>query len=314
MKRVIFSAFLAIASTLASSQAGELDVLVWNVERGANHFDDGPEKALRVIREANVDLVLMQESYDIDGERPKLGAWLASELKWQADQGESPHLCILTKHKILETYTHEPWHGIGARLATPLGEILAWSCWIDYRSYLPYYHAEHPEATVAELLDCERKHSSREKQTLALIETLRELGHLESNLPLLVGGDWNSPSHLDYGDSTKHLHHNRIIPVPTSIALMKTGMVDTFRNVHPDPIEVPGITWSPLVRTNKETGKPSPLDRIDRLYLKSTALVATQASTLPKKLEDESIPKAKRIFPSDHGAVRITLGDKKPSE
>ena len=307
MKHLILCAFLTIASTLATGHAGELDVLVWNVERGANHFDNGPEKALKVIREADVDLVLMQESYDIDGERPKLGAWLASELQWQAYQGESPHLCILTKHKILEKFTHEPWHGIGARISTPVGEILAWSCWIDYRSYLPYYFAEHPEATVDELLDCERKHSDREKQTLALIKRLRELGHLESNLPLLVGGDWNSPSHLDYGESTKHLHHNRVIPVPTSLALTKAGLVDAFRFVHPDPIKTPGITWSPLVRTNKETGKPSPLDRIDRLYLKSTSLVAKHASTLPKELEDESIPKAKRRFPSDHGAVRITL-------
>ena len=92
---------------------------------------------------------------------------------------------------------------------------------------------------------------------------------------------------------------------------MKAGFVDAFRTVHPDPIKTPGVTWSPLVRTNEKTGKPSPLDRIDRLYLKSASLVATHAFTLPKELEDEAIPKAKRLFPSDHGAVRVTLTSEK---
>lgn len=298
---------LAIAFTLAALPANELRVLVWNIERGANHFENGPEKALKIIRNSGAELVLMQESYDIEGERPKLGAWLGEQLGWKTHQGKSPHLCILTKHKILETFSHEPWHGIGARVATPTGEVLAWSCWIDYRSYLPYHQAKHPEATVEELLDCERKHSGREKQTMALIKHLEELGHLDAKVPLLVGGDWNSPSHLDYGENTKHLHQDRVIPIPTSLALMKAGLRDTFRKVHPDPIKMPGVTWSPLIRKDSKTGKPSPLDRIDRLYLKATSLRPTQAITLPKALEDEAIPKAKRQFPSDHGAVLTVL-------
>ena len=306
MKRAILAPLLAFLALSVSVQA-DLKVLVWNVERGANHFENGSEKALAVIRESGAELVLLQESYDIEGDRPKLGLWLASQLKWKAHQGDSPHLCILTKHEIRETYTHEPWHGIGAKIATPHGDILAWSCWIDYRNYLPYHLAEHPEATVAELLDCERKHSGREKQTLALIERLRALEHFDSPLPLLVGGDWNSPSHLDYGESTKHLHGGRILAIPTSLAFEKAGFIDTFRVVHPDPIKHPGITWTPLFRTDKETGKPRPLDRIDRLYLKSTSLRPTKAITYPKVLEEESIPKAKRIFPSDHSAVSITL-------
>ena len=143
---------------------------------------------------------------------------------------------------------------------------------------------------------------------------MRELGHLKSDVPLLVGGDWNSPSHLDYRDSTKHLHQNQVLPIPTSTALMNVGLIDTLRKVHPNPIKTPGVTWSPLVRTNKKTGKPSPLDRIDRLYLKSTSLVANHATTLPKLLEDEALPKAKRLFPSDHSAVKITLTVANPSK
>ena len=165
----------------------------------------------------------MQESYDIDGERPHLGSWLAAQLGWQAYQGDSPHLCILTKFTIAETFTHEPWHGIGARIQAPGGDILAWSCWIDYRAYLPYHQAEHPEASVDDLLECETTRSNRANQTKALLARLHELGHLNSTLPLLVGGDWNSPSHLDYDEDTKQLHHGLVVPIPTSLAFEAAG-------------------------------------------------------------------------------------------
>jgi hypothetical protein len=61
-------------------------VLSWNVQEGANRFDQGPEKVLEVIKASGANLVLMQESYDIAGDRPKLGPWLASQLGWQAHQ------------------------------------------------------------------------------------------------------------------------------------------------------------------------------------------------------------------------------------
>ena len=51
----------------------QLRVLVWNVWRGGNEVDRGPEKIQAIIRSARPDLVLLQESYDVDGERPTLG-------------------------------------------------------------------------------------------------------------------------------------------------------------------------------------------------------------------------------------------------
>ena len=81
----------------------------------------------------------MQESYDINGDRPKLGAWLAEQLGWNQWQGDSPHLCILTPYDIAETFAHEPWHGVGARLIDESGRpFIVWSIWLDYRAYITY--------------------------------------------------------------------------------------------------------------------------------------------------------------------------------
>jgi hypothetical protein len=66
------------------AQSNHLRVMVWNVLHGANDVTDGAEKALKIIRDAKPDIVLLQESYDINDERPKLGAWLAMNIKRRA--------------------------------------------------------------------------------------------------------------------------------------------------------------------------------------------------------------------------------------
>ncbi len=310
MKTFLTWLLMGLGLGAVAAPAEKLAVLLWNVERGANHFDHGPEKALKVIRDCGANLVLMQESYDIDGERPQLGPWLASQLGWQAYQGSSPQLCILTKFPILKTFRHEGWHGIGARFGAPGGDVIAWSCWIDHRAYLPDYLTDHPAATLAELLACETQNSDRVKDTAALIARLRTLGHLASPLPLLVGGDWNSPSHLDYGPDTRQLHRGHVIPMPSSLIFEQAGFSDTFRQLHRSALKTPGMTWTPIGRTNPRTRQPVALDRIDRLYLRGNGLRPVAATTLPAVLEKDSIRKANRTFPSDHCAVLTTFAER----
>ena len=56
-----FSCF-ALASILQTSDSpDQLRVMVWNVLRGGNSVQQGPEKALQVIRDAAPDVVLLQE-------------------------------------------------------------------------------------------------------------------------------------------------------------------------------------------------------------------------------------------------------------
>lgn len=44
--------------------------MVWNVLHGANDVTNGAEKVLKIIRETKPDIVLLQESYDINDDRP----------------------------------------------------------------------------------------------------------------------------------------------------------------------------------------------------------------------------------------------------
>jgi len=292
-----------------------LRVLVWNVLHGANDVEQGAEKALRILREASPDLVLMQESYDIDGDRPTLGRWLAAELGWHAHQATSPHLCVLTPHDLEATFFHHNWHGVGVRVRDRRDrEFVAYSTWIDYRAYLPYELRDQPGISDADLLLAESERSSRLPQACALLAHLEQQGHLDRDVPVLVGGDWNTPSHLDWtADTARVYRHRRALDLPVSLAMRDAGFTDVFRAVHPDPVQHPGLTWTPMFRA-PDDGTAMAFDRIDRLYLKNPApgrsqwqLQPAAATVLPRTWEPMSIPPSRRQFPSDHGAVLLDL-------
>ena len=322
-------AILAIAALALCIHAGDaaheqdpdgnsLRVLVWNVLHGANDVDEGPEKALAVIRHAKPDIVLLQESYDIDGDRPRLGEWLAGELGWNQHQAQSTHLCVLTPLELEATFFHHEWHGVGALLKdSQQRELLAWSIWIDYRAFVGYELRDNPDMSDELLLAAETERSNRLKQATAIIAHLRDAGQLDAKVPLLVGGDWNCPSHLDWTVDTARVYtHRRALPLPVSMAMHDAGFMDTFRVLHPDPVQYPGITWSPMFRGPRpgEIGTPQSYERIDRLYLKNPAqngsgwsLRPVSTHVLPMPWEDDSIPVRQRAFPSDHGAVVVDL-------
>lgn len=302
-----------------------LRVLAWNVLHGANDVADGPEKALAVIKESRADVVLMQESYDIKGDRPKVGAWLAEQLGWNQWQGDSPHLCILTRYDIAETFAHEPWHGVGARLVDDAGRsFIAWSIWLDYRAYITYELRDDPDMSDADVIALESVDSKRLPEATRIIARLKALGQLESPIPVLVGGDWNTPSHLDWTlDTSRVYKRRRDLPLPVSLAMKDAGFIDTYRVVEPNPVQSPGLTWSPMFRMSG--GKDQGFERIDRVYLKdpvidgsggvdrteprtAATLQPRRAEVYPLVWESDEIPVLERSFPSDHGAVLIEFG------
>jgi endonuclease/exonuclease/phosphatase family metal-dependent hydrolase len=88
------------------------------------------------------------------------------------------------------------------------------------------------------------------------------------SVPVVLLGDFNAPSHLDYTESLREKNCGYAnVSWPTSTHPTDAGMIDSFRVVHPDPAARQGITWSPIFLTNN--GRPEPLDRIDFIYHKS---------------------------------------------
>ena len=297
---------------LPLSAAGTIKVLCWNTERGSNPYGpDGKERVLKVIRDSGADVVLWQESYKLEGSGQTLGAWVSEQLGWSVWQHESPHLAVASRFEQVDRDFHDPWHGLGALLKDDEGrKFMAWSIWLDHRDPPQWATRNDPPPGDAEVLACETEKSDRFKQTQQLLDALDARGVLAASVPVLVGGDWNTSSDLDWTAATAAVFpFRRNLPLPVSRLMRGAGFADCFRVVHPDPVAVPGNTWTPLWTHDPESGEIDPPERIDRLYVHNPlgrpGLHPLRALTLPEDPADARLPRETSVFPSDHAAVLI---------
>ena len=61
---------------------------------------------------------------------------------------------------------------------------------------------------------------------------------------VILGGDFNEPSHLDWTEATKDMrdHYGLVVPWDVSVILEKAGYKDAYREKYPDPVTHPGFT------------------------------------------------------------------------
>lgn len=140
--------------------------------------------------------------------------------------------------------------------------------------------------------------------------------------PLFLTGDFNSPSHLDWTKETVNMRPHMHYPFdwPSTHAMTNIGLRDTYREVYPNPITHPGLTFTP--------GMPAPiipdsqyLDRIDFIFTsgdvkvlgsevidirkycpqRANPVVTHQGTT--SKVKVSAIGSCTFPYPSDHSAV-----------
>jgi len=111
-----------------------------------------------------------------------------------------------------------------------------------------------------------------------------------------VGGDMNSPSHLDWNKKTKKIHNDLVVPWYATKIFEDLGFSDSFREKNPNPLKKPGITWDNKTRNDSH--------RIDYIFYKGGGIKAIESESFmaffnePLKINDKEI-----LYPSDHGIV-----------
>ena len=73
---------------------------------------------------------------------------------------------------------------------------------------------------------------------------IKKYANEATNIPLILGGDMNTPSHLDWAASTQAQHQELVVPWYATKILEEIGLIDTYRSLHPNPVTHPGITWN----------------------------------------------------------------------
>eukprot|EP00005_Dracoamoeba_jomungandri_P002393 CAMPEP_0174250826 /NCGR_PEP_ID=MMETSP0439-20130205/869_1 /TAXON_ID=0 /ORGANISM="Stereomyxa ramosa, Strain Chinc5" /LENGTH=647 /DNA_ID=CAMNT_0015330991 /DNA_START=74 /DNA_END=2017 /DNA_ORIENTATION=+ len=228
---------------------------------------------------------------------------------------DSPRTHVISKYKLVEVNEARGWVFV---YVEPIpGKIFALS--VVHTPSTPYgpYQVKRG-ASLEEVLALEN-----DLRVPALEKQRRVLGSLHNRhkVPVVLIGDMNSPSHLDWTPAAV-LERGLPYPVlwPLALSLSAIGFRDSFREVYPDPVAVPGMTWTP----GGPEGEPPSREVMDRIDL---VLVMGSISTLNSWVVGEG-PDDERIrqqypnltsnivlnpWPSDHRAVvselNITLAN-----
>ncbi|MCM1021748.1 MAG: endonuclease/exonuclease/phosphatase family protein [Muribaculum sp.] len=164
--------------------------------------------------------------------------------------------------------------------------------------------------------------SRRDDGIRKFIEAAR--GEVAKRRHVIVAGDFNEPSHLDWIDATANLydHHGFVVPWTCTTLLEQAGYADSYRVVHPNPLTHPGFTFpasNDNVAVDKLTWAPEAdeRDRIDYVfYHGDSGLKAVKASLLgPDKSicrslrvsdnSDDTIFTPLAVWPTDHRGLLI---------
>ena len=194
----------------------------------------------------------------------------------------------------------------------------------NYGCYLPrgynganWSKAKHPVTDEKEVLKANRLSFRYESIRLFLQHVQADL---QQGIPVVLGGDFNEPSYLDWQKNTRNLrdHNGAVINWDCSVLLHKAGFIDTFRKKYPNPVRVPGITYpagNKWAKLKQLTWAPDAdeRDRIDFIYyspgnskisLKNSMLVGPSETVAYNEIVetpfDDYIFTPQCVWPSDH--------------
>jgi endonuclease/exonuclease/phosphatase family metal-dependent hydrolase len=288
----------------------ELKVMSYNAWHGWGQINNGHDKGLQSIIRSNADIIGMQESSDnVSGSGIYQPQKVANDLGWYYRSNISGSLGLISRYPITDqTLSAGIARGIKLELTTsPTQEVILMTCHLDYQQYGPYA-AQQPGATAATVL-VEENASQRNEQIGLIMSAMADLLSNADNIPVLLTGDFNAPSHFDWTAATASSHNGvGSVAWPTSSAIINAGMKDSFRELHSDPATLPGNTWSPVFKGNE------PQDRIDFVYFKGSAINPVTSQVFTTAVEgsvgawgSSITPLLDNTWPSDHAAVLTTF-------
>lgn len=278
---------LSLFMQCSNREANSFSVMTWNIWHGGLH---GPksinfekdsshtENVVKVLLEEKPDILFMQETYCC-------GMEIAKQAGYKYSCRGSSNLSIHSKYPIIDTIDlYKPFNSHAAIIDVNGEKILCVNIWLHY---LPDYFHDIKKYSPDSLVAGESK--TRLAEITAILSDVDSLKK-ELNLPVIIGGDFNSGSHLDWIESTKEAHYNKTVQWPVSKKMIDHRYVDSFREANPDPTKTLEGTWGYL---NDDIIS----DRIDFIYYRSGQLKTIQSKIV---MDD---PKG-GFFNSDHRAIQ----------
>lgn len=277
--------------------AVSLNVMVFNIEDGGTLVSFA--KVAEAIRASGADVVGVEEAQGHVGRLARLLGWPYYSVRLQ----------IVSKYPLID-----PPGGNGVYLfVEPVpGKVVAMmNVHLPSDPYGPFWVRDGKSPAQVTALEKSARLAALKAQ-LAALPTL-----LSQQIPVFLTGDFNSPSYLDWTSAavgTRTYGAGKPWPPyafawPVSKAVVDAGFRDSFRDVYPDPVADPGLTWwatKPHVSVADENFGPLDVkDRIDYVYAAGDSV--TTASRIVGEKGGPEVSVAVSPWPSDHRAVVSTF-------
>lgn len=262
-----------------------LKVLQWNIWHGGVHLADrGQQRVTELLKASDADVILMQEAYGI--QHMAAGA-LDYNMKSKSDKD---NLALYTRLPMEETIPwRQPFISNPAVVTMRNGHrVLLVDLWLRYANR-PEYTCYYPERNGRP------ERWVQEDSILSLVD-IRNIVEQDINpyrsedMSVVLGGDFNAFSHLDWTERAAPLHYGYgPVLFPASCYLEEAGYADAFRTVHPDETKRPEGTWAAIYGQ-------TPMGRIDFVYSHGR-LRPVQSKVV------RTMPEIDAVWPGDHAAT-----------
>tara|TARA_R110002072_G_scaffold174303_4_gene329432 strand:+ start:35860 stop:37509 length:1650 start_codon:yes stop_codon:yes gene_type:complete len=275
----------------AQQPAGPNDVRVmaWNIWHGGREDgkEVGPKRVIDVIKNSGADLVAMQETYGS-------GELISQGLGFHF-QPRGTNVSIHSRYPVLEDISvHKEFECVGALVELPNKTRLAfYSIWLPYTAEIWAEGTRDTSKPNTTLAACEASHVSLQAIWTAIDARLQADKYRD--VPIVIAGDFNSMSHLDYGEIGWD-QYGAVIEWPTSAILSNHGFTDSYRACNPRIDRLRDSTWTPRFPKQQQ-------DRIDFIYHRDAKSRSVTVTPTTSRVIREHQPR----FPSDHAALLSTL-------
>ncbi|MCU0375891.1 MAG: endonuclease/exonuclease/phosphatase family protein [Chitinophagaceae bacterium] len=273
--------FMVCTGGLAqATKTAPLKVATWNIWHGGRENGDslGPLQVADLLQLSGADVIALQETYGS-------GKYLSDRLGYHFHP-RGTNVSILSRYPVIaDISVFQPFHCAGALIELPTGKKIAfYSIWLSYDTDIWLPNSRDTLSNI-DMLAATRSSAWQADSLLAAVSNrLKKLSYPQ--VPVIIAGDFNTMSHLDYTMAAQP-QYKFVINWPVSSLFLQKGYFDAYRQKNPVVNRLKDRTWSPRFANQEQ-------DRIDFIYYKGNSLVLKNAGITDS---------CRGLFPSDHALV-----------